>query len=175
LPWDLPSGERAPEETTIMTLRPLLLALCLPAAALAQEAAAPPPAPSADEINKVTTYYLTGKDAGPILIDFRLCGAIGKNAEGKNVCENELGDAAAKGDQLNAFVRFFAPRGGKYEDLKVRFLLDGEVRTTSDFTVSESWTGYTNYKRTTMGKAGTWEVEVVQGDKVLAKKKVAVR
>jgi len=165
-----------------MKLRTLLLALCVPTAALAQDPAAvsttpaepPPPAPTADEINKVTAYYLKGKDGGPILIDFRLCGAIGKSAEGKNTCDNELGDTAAKGDQLNAFVRFFAPRGSKYEDLKVRFLLDGEVRTTSDFTVSESWTGYTNYKRTTMGKAGTWEVEVVQGEKVLAKKKVAV-
>lgn len=165
-----------------MTLRTLLLALCVPTAVLAQVPAAapttppepPPPAPTADEINKVTAYYLKGKDAGPILIDFRLCGAIGKNAEGKNTCDNEIGDTAAKGDQLNAFVRFFAPRGGKYEDLKVRFLLDGEVRSTSDFTVSESWTGYTNYKRTTMSKAGGWEVEVLQGDKVLAKKKVAV-
>lgn len=163
-----------------MTLRTLLLALCVPAAVLAQEPAAPaaeppPPAPTADEVNRVTSYYLRGKDAGPILIDFRLCGAIGKNAEGKNVCESELGEGAATGDQLNAFIRFFAPRGGKYEDLKVRFLLDGEVRSTSDFTVSESWTGYTNYKRTTMNKAGTWEVEVLQGEKVLAKKKVVVR
>jgi hypothetical protein len=132
----------------------------------------PPPAPTAEEINKVTAYYLKGKDGGPILIDFRLCGAIGKNAEGKNACEQELGDTAKKGDALNAFVRFFAPRGGKYENLKVRFLLDGEVRTTSDFTVSESWTGYANYKRTTMSKAGAWEVEVLQGDTVLAKKKV---
>ncbi len=168
-----------------MTLRPFLPRLFLPLA-MALGAAVdvrgqepetaptepPPPAPTAEEINKVTAYYLKGKDGGPILIDFRLCGAIGKNAEGKNVCEQELGDTAKKGEPLNAFVRFFSPRGGKYENLKVRFLLDGEVRTTSDFTVSESWTGYTNYKRTTMSKAGAWEVEVLQGDTVLAKKKV---
>ncbi len=108
------------------------------------------------------------------MIDFRLCGAIGKSAGGKNVCESELGGSATKGDQLNAFIRFFAPKGGKYEDLKVRFLLDGEVRSTSDFTVSESWTGYTNYKRTTMSKGGTWQVEVMQGEKVLASKAITV-
>ena len=166
-----------------MKLHTLTLALCLSTAAVAEDPAVQPttptppapPAPTADEINKVTAYYLNGRDAGPILVDFRLCGAVGKNAEGKNTCDNELGDTAAKGEQINAFVRFFAPRGGKYDDLKIRFRLDGEVRTTSDFTVGESWTGYTNYKRTTLSRAGTWEVEVLRGDTLLAKKKVAVQ
>lgn len=130
--------------------------------------------PTADEINKVTAYYLKGKDAGPILIEFRLCGEIGKSPEGKNTCEAELGDTAAKGDQVNAFIRFFAPRGGKYDDLKVRFVKNGEVQSTSDFTVGESWTGYTNYKRTKVGKPGTWDVEVLQGDRLLAKKTLNV-
>ncbi len=50
-----------------------------------------------------------------------------------------------------------------------------EVRTTSDFTVTDSWTGYTNYKKTTLSKAGTWEVQVVRGDAVLSSKKVSVQ
>jgi hypothetical protein len=143
--------------------------------AMAQDAApAPPPAPSADEINRVTAYYLGGKDGGPVLIEFRLCGAIGKNDQGKMACDGELGATAKKGDVLNAFVKFFAPKGGKYDDLKVKFLHNGEIRTTSDFTVSESWTGYANYKRTTLSKPGTWEVEVLRGDVVLQKKSITV-
>jgi hypothetical protein len=171
-----------------MLLRVCALALCVSSAAFAQAPPAPPagapgeaevtpplpppPAPTADEINKVTAYYLRGKDGGPILIEFKLCGTIGKTPEGKMACDDELGDTVAKGEPVNAFVRFFAPKGGKYEDLKVKFLFNGEVRSTSDFTVTESWTGYANYKRTAVTKAGTWDVEVLRGDKVLAKKSI---
>jgi hypothetical protein len=140
--------------------------------AVAEAALPPPPAPTADDINKVTAYYLRGKEGGPILIEFKLCGAIGKTPEGKMACDGELGDTIAKGEPVSAFVRFFSPRGGKYEDLKVKFVHNGEVRSTSDFTVTESWTGYANYKRTTVNKVGTWDVEVLQGDKILAKKSI---
>ncbi len=122
--------------------------------AVTEAALPPPPAPTADDINKVTAYYLRGKEGGPILIEFKLCGAIGKNPEGKMACDVELGDTIAKGEPVSAFVRFFSPKGGKYEDLKVKFVHNGEVRSTSDFTVTESWTGYANYKRTTVNTVG---------------------
>ena len=148
-------------------------------AALAEDPAAatppptpPPPAPTADEINRVTAYYLHGKDGGPIMLEFKLCAAIGKNAENKNTCDGELGDTIKKGDAIVAYVRFFAPKGGKYEDLSVRFSHNGEMKSTSTFSVTESWTGYSNYKRNTAGKVGAWDVEVLQGDKVIAKKTV---
>ena len=75
---------------------------------------------------------------------------------------------------LSAFVRFFVPKGAKYEDLKIKFLLDGEVRSTSDFTLAEAWTGYANYKQTTAAKAGTWEIQVLRGENVLSKATVIV-
>ncbi len=137
-------------------------------------AAPPPPAPTADEINRVTAYYLGGKDGGPVLIEFSLCSAIGKNDQGKLACDGPMAGTAKKGDVLNAFVKFFAPKGGKYEDLKVKFLHNGEVRSTSDFTVTESWTGYSNYKRTTLSKPGTWDIEVLRGETVLSKKSITV-
>jgi hypothetical protein len=137
-------------------------------------AAPPPPAPTADEIKRVTAYYLKGAAAGPILLELTLCSEIGKNDEGKMACGPELPASIKKGDAITAFVKLFAPKGGKYEDLKVKFLLDGEVRTTADFTVTESWTGYGNYKKTTASKAGTWEVQVLRGEVVLASKKVSV-
>ena len=161
-----------------MKLAPLLCAfsvVVVAGLANAQEAAPPPPpAPTPDEINRVGAYYLKGKDAGPILMELTLCSEIGKNEEGKLACTKELPATLKKGDGITAFVKFFAPKGGKYEDLKIKFLLDGEVRTTSDFTVTESWTGYANYKKTTASKAGTWEVQVLRGDTVLASKKVTV-
>ncbi len=135
---------------------------------------APPPAPSPDEIQRVTAYYLRGAAAGPVLLGLQLCAEVGKNADGKLECTIELPAKIKKGDKLTAFVRFFAPKGGKYEDIRVRFLLGGEVRTTSDMTVTESWTGYGNYKTTTVSKAGVWEAQVLRGDAVLASRKVTV-
>ena len=134
----------------------------------------PPPAPSADEVKKVTEYYLRGKDVGPILMELVICKKMGKSADNKSVCEEKHGDTLKKGDPLIAFTRFFVPKGAKYEDLKVKFLLNGEVRSTSDFTLQESWTGYGNYKQTTASKTGSWEIVVLRGDAQLASAKVNV-
>lgn len=134
----------------------------------------PPPAPTADEIKKVTEYFLRGKDAGPVLMDFVPCKKTGKNADGKLTCEEKLDGKAKKGEPLIAYVRFFVPKGAKYEDLKIKFLLNGEVRSTSDFTLSEAWTGYSNYKQTTASKAGTWEMQVLRGENILAKSSITV-
>ncbi|HEY4222173.1 MAG TPA: hypothetical protein VGO62_12540, partial [Myxococcota bacterium] len=96
------------------------------------------------------------------------------NADGKLTCDEVLGATAKKGDPLIAFVRFFVPKGGKYDDLKIVFLLDGEKRSSSDFTLSESWSGYANYRQATAFKAGTWEMQVLRGDQLIADAKVVV-
>ena len=170
---------RTPRTTTTTLALAAALALAVAGAARAEDpapapAGPPPPAPSADEIRKVTDYYLRGKDVGPVLIELVICKKMGKGADGKSVCEEKHGDSIKKGDPLIAFTRFFVPKGGKYEDLKVKFLLNGEVRSTSDFTLQESWTGYGNSKQTTASKAGSWESLVLRGDTQLATAKVTV-
>lgn len=160
-------------------LASLVLGTLAGAAHAADEPAAapagpPPPAPSADEVKKVTEYYLRGKDVGPVLIELVICKKMGKGADGKSICEEKHGDTLKKGDPLIAFTRFFVPKGAKYEDLKVKFLLNGEVRSTSDFSLQESWTGYGNYKQTTASKTGSWEILVLRGDTQLAAAKVNV-
>jgi hypothetical protein len=146
-----------------------------PAPAAAAAPVVVPPAPTAAEIQKVTNYFLNGKDGGPILMDLVFCADVKKNADGKLACVDPLGDTVKTGDTLAAFVKLFAPKGGKYEDIKLRFLLNGEVRSTSDFTVTEAWTGYGNYKKTTASKPGTWEIEVLRGDVVLGKKSIVAQ
>ena len=61
------------------------------------------------------------------------------------------------------------------DDLKVRFVVNSEVRSTSDFTLSESWTGYANYKQTTASKVGTWQIQVLRGDVLLSEQTVQVQ
>lgn len=141
----------------------------------AAAATAPPSAPTAAEINKVVDYYQNGVDGGPVLVEFQLCAKVARNpTTQKLACEGELSATAAKGTAVAAFVKFFAPKGGKYEDLKVKFLLNGEVRSTSDFSVTESFSGYSNYKQTTLSKPGTWDVQVLRGEAILATKTVKV-
>ena len=159
----------------------VVVAAALPAVAQAPAQAQPapavpvPPAPTAAEIQRVTNYFLNGKDGGPILIELVLCADVKKNAEGKLACESPLPEVINKGDSITAFVKFFGPKGGKYDDVKVRFLLNGEPRSTSEFTVSESWTGYSNYKKTVATKVGVWEVELSRGATVLGRKSVTAQ
>ncbi len=136
--------------------------------------AAPPAAPTADEVNRVVAYFLRGAAAGPVLMESTLCQKTEK-IDGKLACAQKLPATIKKGDTIIAFVKFFVPKGGKYDDVKVRFLLGGEVRSTSDFTLSEAWTGYSNYKQTTAAKAGAWEVQVLRGDVVLSSQTVTVQ
>jgi hypothetical protein len=153
--------------------------LMLAAAAFAGDDAAPvdtgppPPAPTTEEVNKVVQYFLKGAPAGPILMEATLCKKTEK-VEGKLACVEKLPAKIKKGEAIIALVRFFVPKGAKYEDTKVKFLLDGEVRSTSDFTLTEAWTGYSNYKQTTASKAGTWEVQILRGDTVLNKQTIVV-
>ena len=164
-----------------MILALLLLAAdpAPPAAPPAPPAAAPaaatpaPPVPTSAEIKKVVDYFNNGAAAGPVVIELVACKKAGKNADGKLACLEPLGDKAKKGDPLIAFVRFFVPKGGKYDDAKVKFLWNNEMRSTSDFTLSESF-GYGIYKETTASKPGTWEMQVIRGDAVLASAKVVV-
>ena len=145
-----------------------------PPAAAPPAAAAVPAQPTAAEIKKVVDYYLHGKDGGPVILEFVACKKVDKNAEGKLACLEPMGASAKKGETITAFVRAFVPKDGKYEDLKVRFLLNGETRSTSDFTVTESLTGYASYKATTASKPGTWEIQVLRGEAQLGSQKVAV-
>jgi hypothetical protein len=135
----------------------------------------PPPAPTADEIKRVTDYYYKGADSGPVLLEMLLCTKVVKNTEGKLSCEADIGGAASKGTSVSAFVRFFAPKGGKYEDVRIKFVHNGEMRKMDDITVVESLTGSATYKTVALTKAGTWEVQVTRGDVVLGQKTVIVQ
>jgi hypothetical protein len=158
----------------------MMIAMTCATSAFAQEAApAPalptPPQPSADEIRRVTQYYLNGVAGGPVLLDFLLCTKVVKGADSKLICESEYGATAKKGDAVSAFLRFFAPKGGKYEDLRVKFVHNGELRKMDDLTVTESWTGSATYKTVSLSKPGSWEIQVTRGDVVLGSKTLTVQ
>ena len=109
-------------------------------AALALAVTARAEAPTADEINKVYDYFKTGKDTGPVLLELEPCLKAGKKPGDDHMsCLEEVTGPVKKGTAVSAWMRWFAPQGGKYEDLSVQFVLAGEVKSTKDFSVGEAW------------------------------------
>ena len=144
-------------------------------AALTTAAVARADAPTADEINKVYDYYKTGKDQGPVLLELKACLKAGKKpGDDHMTCLEEVTGPVKKGTVVNAWMRWFSPQGGKYEDLSVQFALGGEVKATKDFTLGESWS-YGVYKGDTLAKPGEYEIRVRRGEKVLGTLKVTAQ
>ncbi|MDX2014243.1 MAG: hypothetical protein SFW67_28850 [Myxococcaceae bacterium] len=135
--------------------------------ALAQDpppaAAAPPP--SADEIKRVLEYQDNGKDRGPALLDVVPCLKVDqtKGSPTQFTCIEPVTGAVKKNTTVNAWVQFFCPKGGKYEDLKIQWLLGNEVRQTTDITV-EGLARTRTWRAHTPPKAGKWTIKIIRGE-----------
>lgn len=143
--------------------------LCFGFASAAQDAAPPAapaqPPPPAEEIKRVLEYQDNGKDRGPALLDVIPCTKVDqtKGSETIFTCIEPVTGAVKKDTTVNAWLQFFVPKGGEYEDLKVQWLLGSEVRETKDFKIkglarARTWLAHTPRK------AGKWTVKVIQGD-----------
>jgi hypothetical protein len=134
--------------------------------ALAQEASAPPP--TAEEIKRVLEYQDNGKDRGPALLDVIVCSKVdqAKGSATQFTCLEPVTGPVKKGSIVNAWVQFFCPKGGKYEDIKIQWLHGTEVRQTTDIVV-EGLARTRTWRAHTPPKAGKWTVKVLQGDKEL--------
>lgn len=131
----------------------------------AAPAAAAQPPPSADEIKRVMDYQDNGKDRGPALLDIVPCMKVDQTPKSPTqfTCIEPVTGPVKKGTTVNAWVQFFCPKDGKYEDLKIQWLLGSEVRQTTDITISglartRTWRAHTP------PKAGKWTIKVIQGE-----------
>lgn len=157
------------------SIRVLTAAVTLASTAvLAQDpapAAAPaPPPPPAEEIKRVLEYQDNGKDRGPALLDVVLCNKVDqtKGSATQFTCIEPLAGNLKKATSITAWVQFFCPKDGKYEDVKLKWLLGSETYETQDITISglartRTWRAYTPKK------PGKWTVKVLRGDGDAAK------
>ncbi len=130
--------------------------------------------PTAAEIDKVMDYFKDGKGKGPVLRTFTPCLKIGKaEGEKRKSCLEPAGETIARKTVLNIWTTWFVPKDDKYDDIRVIFLHEGEVRTTKDLKVSASY-GYATYAAKGLYKAGNWEVQVKRGATVLKSAKFVV-
>lgn len=159
-----------------MNRKPLCLllaaAVLAPLSALAQAPAAPTP----EEIRKVSAYLNDGKDAGPILIDLTPCLTVDvkKGSPTQNDCTAEVQGKVKKGNKVYAWMKWFVPKDGKYEDVTVQWLLDGNVRATQDVSLSIASMGLRHYTAQNAAKEGSWEIKVSRGGKELGSAKFEV-
>jgi hypothetical protein len=160
----------------------LALFTLLPALALAQAdggAAAPAkpaePPPPADEINRVLEYYFYGKDRGPALTALKACLKVDSNKDSptKFECLEAVSGPVKKGQTVNLWVTFFVPEGGNYDDVRMVFIHEKEIRSTIDLKLDKSMRSRT-WRPQGMTKAGKWTLKVMRGDKELGSTQVTV-
>jgi hypothetical protein len=159
----------------LMQLRPLLAAVLLAPAAIRAQVADPTPTPTPEEVRKVVDYYQTGKDRGPILVELKPCLTIDtqKDSPTRWECAEPVTAPVKKGTVVSAWTSWLVPQDGKYEDVVVQWVLDGQVRSTQDVALSSSWRSRT-YKSNALSKKGKWSIKILRGAKEVGSADVQV-
>lgn len=152
-------------------------ALCSPLAFAQDAAPAAPvePPPSAETIKKVVDYLENGKDRGPALLDVIACTKVDttKGSPTQFQCIEPVTAPVKKSTTVFAWLQWYCPKDGKYEDVQVQYLHEGQVRQTIDVPVSgfgrtRGWRG------ANLNKVGKWTIKVSRGDKELGSATVDV-
>jgi hypothetical protein len=141
----------------------------------ANPAAPTEPPPSADEIKRVMDYQENGKDRGPALLELIPCLKVDntKGSATANTCIEPVSGPVKKGTTVFAWTLWFCPKDGKYEDVSIQFLHEGQVRSTVDVTVqglarTRTWRG------SSLTKPGKWQIKVLRGAQELGATTVVV-
>ena len=126
------------------------------------------PPPSAELIKKFLDYQENGKDRGPALLDLIPCVKVDstKGSPTQYQCIEPVGASVPKGTTVFAWLQWLCPKDGKYEDVSIQFLHEGQVRKTVDnpvvgFGRTRGWRGEN------FNKVGKWTIKVMRGDKEL--------
>lgn len=126
------------------------------------------PAPSPQEIRKVSKYYYEGKAQGPILVDLKACTKIDfdKGSPTQNECVEEVKDTVPKGTQVHAWTLWLVPEGGQYDDAALEYVYEGEVRASIHLNLTSALRSRA-FRATALTRTGKWQVRVVRKGTVL--------
>lgn len=123
--------------------------------------------PTPEAAKAVFDHYYQGQGKGVVLAEAFLCAEIAdKGKENKFDCTKRIEGAAPKGS-VNVYLVMLVPEGDK-RDLMIQSTLDGVVRETKDVTVEGKGMRTRAWKTMSVGKAGKWELKVLDGEKTLA-------
>ena len=170
------AGANTLRTMNLRTARRVCFTVVFSAVAFAEEPTAPAaaPPPSADELKRVLDYQDNGKDRGPVLLDVVACKKVDtEKGPTQFTCIEPVSGPVKKGTVVNAWVQFFCPKDGNYEDISVQWVLDGEPRATNDVVV-KGYARTRTWKAQSMTKPGKWEIRVKRGATVLGTASVVV-
>lgn len=135
-----------------------------PVAAPAAPAAPVAPPPTAEQIKQFLDYQEKGAAAGPVLLDLVPCTKVDstKGSPTQYQCVEAVGATVPKGTTVFAWLQWMVPKDGKYEDVQIQFLHEGQVRKTVDnpvagFGRTRGWRGEN------FNKVGKWTIKVIRG------------
>lgn len=124
--------------------------------------------PSAEQIKKFLEYQEKGAASGPVLLDLIPCVKVDstKGSPTQFQCIEPAGTSVPKGTTVFAWLHWMVPKDGKYEDVTIQFLHEGQVRKTVDnpvvgFGRTRGWRGEN------FNKVGKWTIKVMRGEKEL--------
>lgn len=162
-------------------MRPIALSallLAIPSLAAAQS---PTPAEvaeiTADEAKRVADYLQKGKERGPVLVEFVACLNVDVKKGSPTLweCLEPVSGPVKKGTVVHGATTWLLPKDGKWEDLAVQYVYEGQPRTTADLTLDGGTWGMIRsraFKSSALTKSGKWEIKLLKGNKEL--KSVAV-
>ena len=152
------------------------LCLMVVAVLIAPLAARADSAPTSEDVKKVVEYYKNGKDGGPILAEIKPCLKVDTTKGSATIweCIEPVTAKVKKDTTVHAWMNWLVPKDGKYDDLTVQWLFNGEVRSADDMALNSSSYAGPYFKSKTVNKVGKWEVKVLRGGKELGSAKFEV-
>jgi hypothetical protein len=151
----------------------LTLLLAIPTLAAAESPVPPQVADiTADEAKRVTDYLANGKDKGPLLVELVACLSIDAKKGSPTLweCTEPVSGPVKKGATVHGWTSWLLPKDGKWDDVAVQYVFEGQPRNTFDLTLDGTAWGVArarSFKSASLTKSGKWEIKILRGTKEL--------
>lgn len=117
--------------------------------------------PSAEQTRRVMDYYNEGKGMGAVLVEYKLCGEMGKEEENKNECAQSLAETdISVGQDVYLWMNFMIPVDDT-ANVFITYTRNSRIRK-SQTVVLKSAFRYRTWKKIATDKPGDWTVKIFQ-------------
>ena len=117
-------------------------------------------APSADEVRNVLSYYYSGTESTPVLVEFKFCEDVHREGLDKNNCSNEIDQHSLEvGESVYAWMNFIVPREERGEIL-MQLKHNGVIRGARKANVHGA-IRYRTWRKIQFSRAGEWEIPIL--------------
>lgn len=116
--------------------------------------------PSGKTVQSVMAYYSGGQD-GAVLVETKICRAIGESGPEKNNCIEDIsGQPLQVGEDAYIWMNFLVPVDTQAK-IYLSFTRDKRIRKTEQFTLDSAFR-YRTWKKLATDSPGEWQITVFQ-------------